>query len=51
MLTVKASDLKFKYPKDIVHRDEPRFSGLPDPAPFNLKTAVGPLYPVVGSSI
>lgn len=35
MLTVKASDLKFKYPKDIARRGEPKFSGLPDPATFN----------------
>ncbi len=35
MLIVKASDLKFKYPKDIAHRDEPKFCGLPDPATFN----------------
>ena len=32
---VKASDLKFKYPRDTGNRDEPKFSGLPDPAPFN----------------
>lgn len=35
MLVVKASDLKFKYRKYIESRDEPKFSGLPDPAPFN----------------
>jgi len=35
MLIVKASDLKFKYPRDVAHREEPKFSGLPDPAPFN----------------
>lgn len=34
-LLVKASDLKFKYPRDIANRDQPEFSGLPDPAPFN----------------
>lgn len=34
-ITIKPSDLKFKYPRDTVHRDEPKFSGLPDPAPFN----------------
>jgi hypothetical protein len=32
---VKASDLKFKYPRDVANREEPKFSGLPDPAPFN----------------
>jgi hypothetical protein len=34
-ITVKASDLKFKYPRDIPNRTEPKFTGLPDPAPFN----------------
>ncbi len=35
MIIVRASDFKFKYPRDIAHRNEPKFSGLPDPAPFN----------------
>jgi hypothetical protein len=35
MIIIKASDLKFKYPKDMSRRDEPKFTGLPDPAPFN----------------
>lgn len=35
MLIVKAFDLKFKYRKYIETRDEPKFDGLPDPAPFN----------------
>jgi hypothetical protein len=34
-IIVKASDFKFKYPRDIANRDQPKFSGLPDPAPFN----------------
>ena len=34
-ITVKASDLKFKYPRDVANRDEPKFAGLPDPAAFN----------------
>ncbi len=34
-IIVKASDLKFKYPRDTTHRDLPKFSGKPDPAPFN----------------
>lgn len=34
-LIVKASDLKYKYPKDTVNRDLPKFTGKPDPAPFN----------------
>ena len=34
-ITVKASDLKFKYPRDIGNRNEPKFTGLPDLASFN----------------
>lgn len=34
-LIVKASDLKFKYPRDVANRDKPKFAGLPDSAPFN----------------
>lgn len=34
-IIVKASDLKFKYPRDIANREEPKFVGLPDPLPFN----------------
>lgn len=32
---VKASDLKYKYPKDTAGRHLPKFAGTPDPAPFN----------------
>jgi len=32
---IKASDLKFRYPRDIARREEPKFTGLPDPTPFN----------------
>ena len=35
MIVVNASDLKFKYPKNIAHRDLPKFSGKPDPNPFD----------------
>ena len=34
-ITVKPSDLKFRYPRNVVNREEPKFAGLPDPAPFN----------------
>lgn len=34
-ISIKPSDLKFKYPRDVANRDLPKFSGLPDPAPFN----------------
>lgn len=34
-IMVKPSDFKFKYPRIVTSRDEPKFSGLPDPAPFN----------------
>ncbi|MFZ4857977.1 MAG: hypothetical protein ACOYL3_16430 [Desulfuromonadaceae bacterium] len=32
---VKASDFKFRYPRDVANRDLPKFTGLPDPTPFN----------------
>jgi hypothetical protein len=35
MIIVKASDLKFKYPRDVANREQSKFAGLPDPAPFN----------------
>jgi hypothetical protein len=31
----KQSDLKYRYRVDIAGRDLPRFTGKPDPAPFN----------------
>ena len=34
-LIIKPSDLYYKYPRDTVHRDAPKFRGKPDPAPFN----------------
>ncbi len=34
-VTIKASDLYYKYPRDTERRDEPKFRGKPDPAPFN----------------
>jgi len=34
-IIVKASDFKFKYPRDVANRAQPKFTGLPDPAPFN----------------
>jgi hypothetical protein len=34
-IIVKASDFKFKYPRDIKNRKQPKFTGLPDPATFN----------------
>lgn len=34
-IIVKASDFKFKYPRDIANRDQPKFTGLPDSTPFN----------------
>ena len=34
-ITVNPSDFKFKYPRVVAHRTEQKFSGLPDPAPFN----------------
>ena len=34
-ITVKASDLYYKYPKDTINRSVPKFSGKPDNRPFN----------------
>ena len=34
-IIVKASDLKFRYPRDVANRDLPKFAGLPDTSPFN----------------
>jgi len=34
-IVIKPSDLKYKYPKDIQNREEPKFSGIPDSTPFN----------------
>jgi hypothetical protein len=35
MIILKVSDLKYRYPRDVANREEPKFAGLPDPAPFN----------------
>ncbi len=32
---VKASDFKFKYPRDVANRERPKFRGVPDAALFN----------------
>ncbi len=34
-ITIKPSDLQYKYPRDIARRDLPKFAGKPDPTPFN----------------
>ncbi len=34
-LTIKASDLYYKYHKDTANRHNPKFSGKPDPSPFD----------------
>lgn len=34
-ITIKASELYYKYPKDIVNRASPKFSGKPDRGSFN----------------
>ena len=34
-IVIKPSDLKYRYPKDIANRDQPKFRGKPDPAPFD----------------
>jgi hypothetical protein len=35
MIIVNPSDLKYKYPRDTEHREQPKFKGKPDPHPFN----------------
>ena len=42
-LSIKPSDLYYKYPKDILNREQPKFSGKPDPLPFNCED----LYEVI----
>ena len=34
-LSIKPSDLYYKYPRDITNREQPKFSVKPDPLPFN----------------
>ena len=34
-VTIKPSDLNYKYLKDTANRFEPKFGGKPDPVPFN----------------
>lgn len=34
-LTIKPSDLQYRYPKNKLTREQPKFSGLPDPHPFD----------------
>lgn len=34
-VTIRPSDLHYKYPRDTARRDAPKFRGKPDPAPFN----------------
>ena len=33
-ITIKPSDLKYKYPRDINNRERPKFAGKPDTSPF-----------------
>ncbi len=34
-LVVKPSDLKYRYPRNVARREEPKYAGKPDPAPFD----------------
>jgi hypothetical protein len=47
-IIVKASDLKFKYPRDVARRNEPKFTSLPDPAPFN-RNDLYEILPMMGA--
>lgn len=35
MIQIRPSDLYYKYPRDNVNRDKPKFAGKPDAEPFN----------------
>lgn len=48
LLTVKPSDLKFKYPRDITNRDKPKFAGLPDSSFFN-RNDLYEILPMLGA--
>lgn len=50
MLIVKPSDLQFKYRRYVAQRDEPKFSGLPDPAPFN-RDDLYEVLPMLGAAM
>lgn len=47
-LTIKASDLYYKYQKDIANRDNPKFTGKPDPARFN-RDDIYEVLPLLGA--
>jgi hypothetical protein len=34
-IVVQPSDLKYRYPRNVPRRGEPKFAGLPDAAPFD----------------
>ena len=34
-ITIKPSDLCYRYPKNVARRASPKFRGKPDPAPFD----------------
>ena len=34
-ISIKPSDLNYKYPRDVANRNAPKFSGKPDSSPFN----------------
>jgi len=50
MITIKPSDLQFKYPRDIKRRAEAKFSALPDPAPFN-RDDLYEILPMLGAAM
>jgi hypothetical protein len=34
-IIIQPSDLKYRYPRDVAHRGNPKFAGKPDMTPFN----------------
>lgn len=49
-VSVKPSDLKFKYRRSVDQRDLPKFAGLPDPAPFN-RNDLYEILPMLGAAM
>lgn len=52
-ITIKPSDLYYKYPRVKETRDQPKFSGKPDPAPFDRddQYEVIPMFEAVMSAL
>ena len=49
-LIVKASDLYYKYRRNVTRRHEPKFTSLPDPAPFD-RDDLYEVLPMLGAAM